>query len=174
MRRHTEDKRSRFKPDSLRARTKGEAGFTLLELLVVLGILSGLLVTIYGYIAVTQRTSRINQAIQDVQIIRGAGGNWSAGRPTHYTGIGTTAIAYLLPRRLIGAGGVAGVGVNPWAGNYTVAATSGDVTTLSITVTAVPQAEGDALKSRLDAPGPDVATFTVEANKTEGTLTVVY
>ena len=94
-----------------------QRGFTMLELLVVVGILSGLSVTLYGVISVTQSAARVNQAVQDVQMIRGAAGSWVSGRTTLYNDISMAKLKPFLPKRMHNSATSAVANTaNPWGG----------------------------------------------------------
>ena len=150
-------------------------GFTFLEVLVISGVIAGLAVSTYSYMAVTQRGVRMSQATQDVQAIRSAAINWSSGRKDFFKTIEMEKVAYMLPPRLATDNfSNAGKLANPWRGDYSLAAGTGDDTELVITVTAVPNNLGVALQDRLNAD-ETVAAFTAgTGEETVGKLVVTY
>lgn len=151
---------------------RAKKGFSFLEILVISGIISGLFVGTYSYMTSTQTGVRVSTAVQDIQAIRAAANNWGAGRLNYYSGVSMSKLSHLLPEKLASSGG-AGVKANPWQGDYSVAAKSGDDTTFVITASGVPEDVNSALLDRLNGGGKTVAAF-VAGSKGKGELSVTY
>lgn len=151
---------------------RGAAGFSMLEILIVIGLVGGLAAVTLGYYTKTSAKGNAQTAISDVSVIATAVRELAGFRPD-YTGITekTLVDADKLPERLVLAGTRTTSLVNPWGGAITVAAAS-PATQFLITLTRVPVNECNSLV-RAFAAGYDDVLVDDESMKTASTGTVV-
>ena len=118
---------------------KRRGGFTLLEIMIVLGIMALLLAVILPAMS-ARNTAKISSAAQTIRTLQQASSGWLSQGHTTYTGI---SIAVLQTANLLPAGFTA-ASDNPWGGSFAVAANT-DSNKLNITVGSVPAAAGPSL-----------------------------
>jgi prepilin-type N-terminal cleavage/methylation domain-containing protein len=109
---------------------KNKKGFTLVELLAVIGIVGVILGVVLVGSSSARNTARISTTAQQIQLIYGACQSWLGNGRVNYTGISLTNLqnAGYLPSNL----------VNPWGGTYTVSANSSNSNQVDIQTTQIP------------------------------------
>lgn len=105
-------------------------GFTLVELMIVLGVIALLLGVILLSARGTQTAAKITGTTTEIQQIYGACQTWIGNGRTSYTGL---TIATLQ-----GIGYIPATLKSPWAGTFTVAVNGTDSSRVNISLTAVP------------------------------------
>ena len=110
-------------------RSRRVDGFTLVELIAVIGIVGVLLAVILLGAKSARNTSKISATTQQIQMIYSACQAWLGNGRVNYTAISMTALTNpgFLPATL----------TNPWGQPYTVAPGS-DVSTVVITTSNIP------------------------------------
>jgi type II secretory pathway pseudopilin PulG len=123
----TEKKNNFLKGDGMKLNKKG---FTLVEIMIVLGVV----VLIIGVVLFAgrrvQTAARITAAAQQIQQTYGAGQTWVGNGRTAYTGISLATLQ--------GIGYIPKAFSSPWGGAYAVAVNSADVSRMDITATNIP------------------------------------
>lgn len=141
-----------------RERDRNQAGFSLIELTIVLGAIAAMLAVITLGTG-TINSSRLSTMERDVRTLQSAATAWAAQQasPT-YSGVSLTALrnAGILPPNVSGS--------NPWGGAYTV---SGTVTSFTVTSNANSATNCATLAARL---GPAAASASCAGS----TLTVTF
>lgn len=143
-----------------RLRPRASAGFTLLELLLVVAAVAVLLAALLPGRGVLD-TARAAQVRQELETLRAAADGWLERGRLDYTGLTLSALRTegLLP--------LGWAGTTPWGGSYTVGPDAGDSTRLSVTATGLPAAMAGRLREQLLQAGHT-------ATAVGGTLTVVF
>lgn len=131
-----------------------QGGIGLLELMLSLAIIAILLIIATRYYLTANTEQRVNEALSMIKATRGSSAFWVKGRQNRYAGINMDQLNQfgLLPRDLVSNGG-AGVGTNPWGGDITVAAATGQEGStdneIQVQLTQVPQAACRNLNQKL-------------------------
>lgn len=152
-----------MKMQSLKNRKNG--GFTLVELLIVIGVIAVLAAAIFANQLRATNASTTNRFVNDINLIVTQARVWK-GVKTSYTGISLTVLTSM---DLLDNTWGSGTGVNPAGGNYTVAVGSPS-TRLTLTATGMDQTMCLNVENQIEAG-------TVGGNSascTSGTLTATY
>jgi type II secretory pathway pseudopilin PulG len=114
---------------------KGERGFTLVEFLVVLGLIF-VLVAVLAMAAYksTQRT-RVSRAKSEVMTVVAAAEDWGGNKAKKFSGI---SMKQLADSGLLSSDLANTKYLNPWGGKYSIKASGTGNTTFTITVDGVP------------------------------------
>lgn len=103
-------------------------GFSLIELLCVVAIVSLIVVASTRFFSVTTANNQVTKALQDIQVIRAAANEWLMSQPDYAGGSSgceaggnCISMASLNNMGLLPVDLGDGVGKNPWGGNYAVA-----------------------------------------------------
>jgi prepilin-type N-terminal cleavage/methylation domain-containing protein len=134
---------------------KSSKGFSLLEMLLVMSIISVLLIGVARYYETASSAQKENEAVTLVQGLKAAGERYRIGKTVSSANI----LQELIDRNLIPVSAK----TNPWGGQVTVAmASSGKIT---ITLAAIP---GGACQSLAGIFNPDPANKTPETTLCSG------
>ena len=140
---------------------KKKGGFTLIELVLVISIVS-LLIMAVGVTSGVRENAKVHSAAESVKAIRTAAESYIAAGSMTYTGItvdGLKTSGYL-------PGSFIATGSNPWGGNYAIAPNT-DPNKVDISLTAV----NDSASTRLSALFANSSAATSFAS---GTWTVTF
>jgi len=112
---------------------KNKKGFTLVELLAVIGIVGVILGVVLVGSSSARTTAKISTTVQQIQLIYGACQSWVGNGRVNYTGISLTTLqnAGYLPSNLL----------NPWGGTYTVSVNGSNSNRVDIQTTQIPNQE---------------------------------
>lgn len=135
---------------SSRNKMKKSKGFTIIELLIVVGIVGIFAGLVYLRSTNAGDAARAQQIQDDINQIMGAAKNWKGIR-VNYAGI---TFAQLTGQTFLRADWGNGVGVNPEGGNYTVAAAG---QTLVVTATGLQAEVCGAVASKMTGSVQNVA-----------------
>ena len=137
-------------------------GFSLLEIILVCGLLAIIIIGSAQYFNAAQNDYRVTKTIQDIKNIREGAAEWVLGNPD-YSALGSNGMGLLNSANLVPTDVGNGNGTNPWNGNYIITATSGS--TIAIKVTGVPTAPCTNLALKMihagTSAGCDSGTFTI-------------
>jgi len=123
---------------------KNEGGFTIIEMIIALVIISVILLVVVPVGQTATDNSRIANAIASVKAIQTASVEWANDNGGQYTGITFTKLASgYLPAQFTATS------TNPWNGNYTVNVDANSSTMVDIAMTAVPSASATKLTTAL-------------------------
>jgi len=110
----------------------GKKGFTLVELMAVIGVIGVLMAAVLVGASSAKNTARISSTAQQIQLIYSACQSWLGNGRTNYTGISITALqnaGYLNPI------------TNPYGGTYTVSQNASDSSRVDISTTGIPNSD---------------------------------
>ena len=112
-----------------------QKGFTFTEILIVLAIIAGVTVLVLAQAGTAVTSGTVSRAASDIRAIVAAAQQYRStnGGFGGMTLVGLNNLGQL-PDNLTGSG-AAGIGTNPWGGNYTVAVKG---STFAIGLTSVP------------------------------------
>lgn len=130
-----------------------QRGVSLIELMLALAIIAIILVIATRYFARANLSQQISNATDQVMGVRAAANSYLNDKSgqTVTLNMGTLVGAGYLPQSYAGTTGTAGVGINPWNGNISVAYTSGTTRSYDITITEVPAGACKLLAEKLTA-----------------------
>lgn len=123
---------------------KGNKGFTLLEIMLVLGIMGVILAILMPAMSM-RRSANIQATAQTMNSLQTAACTWLSHGRTNYTGI---TIAQLQNDELVPDGFD---GSNVYGGVFTVGPDANDASILTITGTVIPTSAGPAIVSILES-----------------------
>ncbi|HRR95397.1 MAG TPA: type II secretion system protein [Candidatus Ratteibacteria bacterium] len=124
--------------------SRSKKGFTLVELMAVIGVIGVLMAVVLVGASSSRKTANISTTAQQIQLIYSACQSWLGNGRTAYTGISLNALqaAGYLPATLN----------NPYGGTYTVAVNATDATQVDVSPTKIPdQATHDEIASALSS-----------------------
>lgn len=132
-------------------------GFTLVELMIVLGVIALLLSIILLSARGTQTAAKITGTAKEIQQVYGACQTWIGNGRTSYTGISLATLQSV--------GYIPATFSSPWAGAFTVSVNASDSSRVDISVAAVPNQSihtemASALGQNLFANSYNVSTAT--------------
>ena len=110
--------------------SRSKKGFTLIELMAVIGVMGLLMAVVLIGASSSRKTAQISTTAQQIQLIYSACQAWLGNGRVNYTGISLDTLqqAGYLPSSLL----------NPYGGTYEVKPHSGDAAKLDIEVANVP------------------------------------
>jgi len=111
-----------------------QAGYSLIEILVVLGLIGIALAIMFAAFGGAKDTVVVRQYTQEITSMRNAAVGWKGAAP-QYTGLTMTE---LTTNGTLDAAWGAGVNVNPNGGNYTIVPLVADATAFVLTATDMP------------------------------------
>jgi len=136
---------------------KKKGGFTLVELLAVIGVVGVILAVVLVGSSSARNTAKISTTAQQIQLIYGACQSWLGNGRTNYSGISLSTLqdAGYLPSTLN----------NPFGGTYSVSANATNNTQVDIQATQIPnnnihQEIASALGNVLSANSYNASTKT--------------
>lgn len=141
---------------------KGKKGFSLLEIMLVLGIMGVILAILMPAMSM-RRSANIQATAQTINSLQTAACTWLSHGRTNYNGI---TVQDLIDAELVPAGFA---GANVYGGLFTVGPEATDSSVLSVTSTNVPSAAGQPI---VDILSTNARTASYDADS--GTVTVTY
>ncbi len=152
-----------------------QAGFSAIEVLVVIAIASSLVIAAIGAANNLQENARVTQAVQDVGLLRSSVSAWAAPR-TNLAGVSLAELDDYLPGHLKPANAVNSTVVmlgNPFGGMYNVANTS--PTTYTIQIDGIPSAQAvNKIQSYLDRTVGTAGMLVTAGTGTNQTIDITY
>jgi len=130
---------------SIQKRLSGKKGFTLLELIVVMVIITIIASQVIASFKGAADNGRVAAALNSIKAIQTAAMGYFNSNGGSCTGISTGALVAgnFLP------GTFTGTNTNPWNGNYTVSVNTNDSTKFNLSMTNISQADATALNNAL-------------------------
>jgi type II secretory pathway pseudopilin PulG len=142
------------------SKIQSQKGYTLWEFAMTMALILLLTMAVFQVWQSVSASRKVTSSFSDIQTILKASLDWKAGK-TSYSGISMSQLDNLglLPTSL-GNGNQA----NPWGGNYSVAASSSNMSKVDITLTNIPSKMALQLQDKLSSITEDSSDVSVSGS----------
>ena len=139
-------------------RTNNNKGFTIIEMVIALVIISVILLVVVPLGQTATDNSRVANAIASIKAMQTASVEWANDNGGQYTGITFAKLAAgYLPAQFSAAS------TDPWNGDYSVNVDAGSATMLDIALSAVPAASAAKLTTALTKISAIAPSYTASS-----------
>jgi len=144
---------------------RNKKGFTLLELIVVMVIITIIASTVIGSFKGASDNGRVANALNSIKAIQTAAMGYFNSNGGSCSGI---SIATLVTGKFL-PGSFSGTGTNPWGGNYTVNVNASDTTKFDLSMTNISATDNTNLDNAIQKTS-EAVTYNAGTSTWTGTF----